>query len=152
MNQTAINKRINKVMDIIHDLRKELLVNKKKVFIDMVVNAYGSLGIVFMAIQEYEAHGEYKYPLAHKYYKDLVFYLTYALKDNKTKKFEVYPTKAMKRYQKEKEKARRDAIEIQIKNMNRAQSWEEVNQTSDQLYRLGKRYGLIKEFRENGLL
>lgn len=156
MDKTAINKRIRKVQNIIDDIRDELNHYHKRSFVRLVVDCWGSLGIIFTALQDYESHGEYLFPLTHKYYNDLVFYLTYALNDNKARRKEINrtlrPTKAMARYQKEKEKARRDAIEIQIKVSNSAQSWEEVNQLSDYLHRLGKRYGLLKEFKENGLL
>lgn len=56
------------------------------------------------------------------------------------------------KYQELKEAARNKAIELQITNFTKAQSWEEVNQNNDEVYRLGKRYGLIKEFKENGIL
>ena len=156
MKQNAINERLNKVVNIIHDVRKELEHYHKRGFVRLVVDCWGSVGIVFTAIQDYESHGKYLFPLVHKHYNDLVFYLTYVLNDNKKRRLAsnrvLYPTKAMARYQKEKEKARRDAIELQIKISNSAQSWEEVNQTSDYIYRLGKRYGLLKEFKENGLI
>lgn len=58
----------------------------------------------------------------------------------------------MRNYYIGKAQARQLAIELQYANFNTAQSWEEVNQNSDWLYRLAKRFGLIKEFRENGLL
>ena len=58
----------------------------------------------------------------------------------------------MKTYKERKDLARSKAIGLQIANFEKAMSWEEVNQNSDYLYRLGKRYGLIREFKENGIL
>lgn len=58
----------------------------------------------------------------------------------------------MKNYKQRKEEARQQAIELQIKNFNSCQSWLEVAQNSEKVYELGKKNGLIKEFKENGLL
>ena len=58
----------------------------------------------------------------------------------------------MNKYKELKERARAEAIALQEANFNTAQSWEQVAQNSDKVYRLGKRYGLIKEFRNEGLL
>ena len=33
-----------------------------------------------------------------------------------------------------------------------AQSWEEVAEIADRLERLARRFGLLREFRENGLI
>ena len=55
-------------------------------------------------------------------------------------------------YQRGKAWARHKAIELQHANFNTAQSWGEVFENSEMLYRLGKRYGLLKEFRNEGLL
>ena len=58
----------------------------------------------------------------------------------------------MTKYQRAKERARNKAQKLQQINFTSAQSWEEVNQNSAKVYELGKRYGLIKEFRENGII
>lgn len=58
----------------------------------------------------------------------------------------------MSKYKELKERARATAIALQQANFNSAQSWQEVAENSDKVYRLGKRYGLIKEFRNEGLL
>ena len=58
----------------------------------------------------------------------------------------------MSKYKELKERARATAIALQQTNFNNAQSWQEVAENSDKVYRLGKRYGLIKEFRNEGLL
>ncbi len=57
-----------------------------------------------------------------------------------------------KNYLAMKNQARFFAMELQEQNFNKAQSWEEVMENSDMVYRLAKRYGLIKEFKENGIL
>ena len=58
----------------------------------------------------------------------------------------------MNKYKELKERARAEAIALQEANFNTAQSWGEVFENSEMLYRLGKRYGLLKEFRNEGLL
>lgn len=58
----------------------------------------------------------------------------------------------MNAYQKAKEKARNKAIEWQLDFGNHNYSWGELVYYSGYFERLGKRYGLIEEFRENGIL
>ena len=38
------------------------------------------------------------------------------------------------------------------RNAEKVQSWEEVAETADRLERLARRFGLLQEFRENGLI
>lgn len=55
-------------------------------------------------------------------------------------------------YQERKEKARNKAIEWQTTTSSEAMSWGEVASWSNYFYKLAKRYGLIKEFKENGII
>lgn len=58
----------------------------------------------------------------------------------------------MKTYKQRKDAARDAAIELQSKLSNDKMSWQEVAEICTDLYRCGKRYGLLTEFRENGLI
>lgn len=58
----------------------------------------------------------------------------------------------MTTYKTRKAAARDAAIMAQQKAAEQAQSWEEVAETADRLERLARRYGLIREFRENGII
>lgn len=58
----------------------------------------------------------------------------------------------MKTYKQRKDAARDAAIELQIKLSNDKMSWQEVAEICTALYKGGKRYGLLTEFRENGLI
>ena len=53
-------------------------------------------------------------------------------------------------YQEHKEQARATAQALQVYEL--AQSWGEVAQQCERLEKLGKRYGLLKEFRREGVL
>lgn len=55
-------------------------------------------------------------------------------------------------YQKNKERARQTAIAWQHESANTWQTWAELAEASAYFETLGKRYGLIKEFRENGII
>lgn len=44
------------------------------------------------------------------------------------------------------------AIMAQQEAAEQSQSWEEVAETADRLERLARRFGLLREFRENGLI
>ena len=55
----------------------------------------------------------------------------------------------MNKYQKEKENVRNKAIEWQSDFCNQNYSYGELSMFQDYFERLGKRYGLLKEFREN---
>ena len=57
----------------------------------------------------------------------------------------------MNKYQLEKEQARQKAIEWQLGYGNHSYSWAEIQRYCDYFEKLGKRYGLLKEFRENGI-
>ncbi len=48
--------------------------------------------------------------------------------------------------------ARDAAIMAQQEAAEQARSWEEVAETADRLERLARRFGLLREFRENGLI
>lgn len=55
-------------------------------------------------------------------------------------------------YKEQKQKARELAIMWQHDFTNNNYNWEEVGGFTDYFTKLGKRYGLLKEFRENGVL
>ena len=57
----------------------------------------------------------------------------------------------MNKYQEQKEKAREIAIEWQQNDSDFPYSWEGYAMVCDYFYKLGKRFGLLKEFRENGI-
>lgn len=57
----------------------------------------------------------------------------------------------MNTYQEQKEKARETAIQWQYENMNYQYSYEGLLILQEYFYKLGKRYGLLTEFRENGI-
>lgn len=44
------------------------------------------------------------------------------------------------------------AIMAQQEAAEQVQSWEEVAETADRLEQLARRFGLLQEFRENGLI
>ena len=56
------------------------------------------------------------------------------------------------RYQIGKETARQQAIDWQADFCNHNYSYGELAYFSDYFIKLGKRYGLLKEFRENGII
>ena len=57
----------------------------------------------------------------------------------------------MSKYYEYKEQARQKAIEWQLDFNNHNYSWGELADWGDYFYKLGKRYGLLKEFKENGI-
>lgn len=58
----------------------------------------------------------------------------------------------MKTYQERKAEARAEAIETQQKIQRLALSYGEINDLSSYFYKTGKKYGLLKEFRENFII
>ena len=56
------------------------------------------------------------------------------------------------KYQQGKERARERAIEWQLDFENHNYSYGELAEFGEYFRRLGKRYGLIREFKENGIL
>lgn len=58
----------------------------------------------------------------------------------------------MNNYQRQKERAIDKAIEHQHNAGERQYSYDELYEISNYFNRLAKRYGLIKEFRENGII
>lgn len=58
----------------------------------------------------------------------------------------------MTAYQKRKSAAREYAIEWQAEFTENSYSYEEVATFYDFFLRLARRYGLIREFRENGII
>jgi hypothetical protein len=58
----------------------------------------------------------------------------------------------MKTYKEMKEQLRQEAIDFQIEKMGVSMSYAELYEAQQYFYEYGKRYGLIKEFRENGVL
>lgn len=57
----------------------------------------------------------------------------------------------MSKYYERKEEIRQQAIEWQLKCCSHNYSWGKLADWCDYFYKLGKRYGLLKEFRENGI-
>lgn len=57
----------------------------------------------------------------------------------------------MNKYYERKEKIRQDAINWQLKCCSNNYSYLELANWNDYFYKLGKRYGLLKEFKENGI-
>ena len=55
----------------------------------------------------------------------------------------------MSKYQEIKDKVRNEAIEWQFDFWNHNYSWGELAYFEDDFYTMGKRYGLLREFREN---
>lgn len=53
---------------------------------------------------------------------------------------------------KTKEEARQFAINLKESINKKSLYWSEVLEIDTQIYKIGKRFGLIKEFRENGLI
>lgn len=54
-------------------------------------------------------------------------------------------------YQEKKERARQEAIDWQLESTNEQLSYGELAAIGDYFHKLGKRYGLLREFRENGI-
>lgn len=57
----------------------------------------------------------------------------------------------MSKYQEMKDKIRNEAIDWQYDFENHSYSWGEVAAWAEYFERLGRRYGLLTEFRENGI-
>ena len=57
-------------------------------------------------------------------------------------------------YQEKKARAREKAIDISLNMYDEylSISWGELQEITDKLYAIAKRYGLVREFRENGLI
>ena len=55
-------------------------------------------------------------------------------------------------YQERKAKARATAQEWQRTSAKSCQSWGEVARDTERLYKLAKSCGLVREFRENGII
>ena len=58
----------------------------------------------------------------------------------------------MTEYQKRKTSARNRAAEWQSDFENHNYTWGEISDIQDSFRKIGKRYGLLKEFKENGIL
>jgi hypothetical protein len=57
----------------------------------------------------------------------------------------------MNYYQKRKESARQEAIDWQLNDSNYPYSYEGLSIIGNYFYKIGKRYGLLREFRENAI-
>lgn len=55
-------------------------------------------------------------------------------------------------YTEHKAKVRQEAIEWQLNFCNHNYYWSELANFSAHFEKLGKRYGLLREFRENGII
>lgn len=58
----------------------------------------------------------------------------------------------MTAYKKAKEKTRNKAVEWQMDFSNHNYSWGEIAYFETYFTRLAKRYGLVREFKENGII
>ena len=58
----------------------------------------------------------------------------------------------MNKYQRGKARAIAAAIDCHLSLYERAISWQELAQEGARFEKLGKRYGLLKEFRESGII
>ena len=58
----------------------------------------------------------------------------------------------MKTYRERKEAAREEAIEYQFNFGEQSYTWSELAEATGYFEKIGKRYGLLKEFRENGII
>lgn len=56
-----------------------------------------------------------------------------------------------KTYYERKEEIRQEAIEWQLNFANNNYSWGDLYEWGNYFYKLGKRYGLLREFHENGI-
>lgn len=57
----------------------------------------------------------------------------------------------MSKYQKAKAKAREAAVEFSITVGETTMTWSECAEVANRFERIGRRYGLLREFRENGI-
>ena len=55
-------------------------------------------------------------------------------------------------YKERKERARQKAIDWQYSLSERRMSYGEIADETEQFERLGRRYGLVREFKENGII
>ena len=55
------------------------------------------------------------------------------------------------KYRELKERARQKAIDWQLEDGDYPYSYEGLSIVGDFFYKLGKRFGLLREFRENGI-
>lgn len=51
-----------------------------------------------------------------------------------------------------KERARQEAIDWQLETLDKSMSYGELAEVGEHFYKLGKRYGLLREFRINGII
>lgn len=58
----------------------------------------------------------------------------------------------MSKYQQGKERTRQKAIEAQQQYCNMCWSYANLLSHYNYFFKLGKRYGLLKEFKENGII
>lgn len=56
------------------------------------------------------------------------------------------------KYQIKKYETRQEAIEWQTESNQKNFSYEELSKFNDYFYKKGKRYGLLREFKENGII
>lgn len=58
----------------------------------------------------------------------------------------------MNRYQRGKNAAREQAVAWQVNSTEQSPSWNEIAAQQRQLEQLARRYGLLREFRENAVI
>jgi hypothetical protein len=51
-----------------------------------------------------------------------------------------------------KEQAREEAIQWQITQSNKTMSWQEIAEKAQYFRKIGKKYGLLREFKINGII
>ena len=89
------------------------------------------------------------YNIVHKYQNGTIFNITLEEKPLT----EIYKRQFKERlyYQRMKRRARNTAIYWQEKFSEKSMSYEELAKAQSHFEKLGKRYGLLAEFRENGI-
>ena len=89
------------------------------------------------------------YNIVHKYQNGTIFNIT--LEEKPLTEIYKRQFKERLRYQRMKRRARNTAIVWQEQFAEKAMSYEELAEAQSYFEKLGKRYGLLAEFRENGI-
>lgn len=72
--------------EIIQKCINELYDNKKKKYVDIIVDMQGHIGLVYQVLDEMCYHGRFCYPLTYKYRRELSRYYLNMIKEE-TKKW-----------------------------------------------------------------
>ena len=89
------------------------------------------------------------YNIVHKYQNGTIFNIT--LEEKPLTEIYERQFKERLRYQRMKRRARNTAMVWQEQFAEKAMSYEELAEAQSYFEKLGKRYGLLAEFRENGI-